>query len=175
MNNPPPLLTNRSGFSLVELMIVMVVAGIMLALAAPRMNGYVNRVRVDGAADDLASQVSYAQTLAVRQSRFVDLEIRQIGTAPGARYQYTIDEIDGGASVRRRTGYVNGTGDHLDLAIYTDAVVTAYPLSPGPYTIRFSPRGLLVGTLVPDSVVVTRDDHRATLRFTALGKAYRVY
>lgn len=162
--------TDRAGFSLVELMIVLVVAGIMLAVAAPRMNGYANRVKVDGAADEIGAQVAYAQLLAVRQSRPVLVRLQQTGDAPGARYDYQIVEMDGTTEISRRAGSVNEAGDQLVLQVYEGGA--AQLGAGGVYNVEFTPRGLVRGQ-VPESVVVTRDGQRATLSFTALGKTYR--
>ena len=66
------------GFSLVELILVMVIAGILAAVAVPRLVG---RTGFDtrGFADQLAATVRFAQKLAISQRRevFVQLSTNQ--------------------------------------------------------------------------------------------------
>lgn len=64
---PPGLLANESGFTLPELMIVIVLMGIVLAIASASWFGVVESRAVDAATNQLASDLRLAHTRATNQ------------------------------------------------------------------------------------------------------------
>jgi len=61
------------GFTMVELMTVVVIAGILLALAAPSFRGMLERRRLEGQANELVTDLAYAKSEAVARNRNVVL------------------------------------------------------------------------------------------------------
>jgi len=55
------------GFSLVELMIVLIVAGILVAITVPTIVGFQHSAQLSGTANTLASDMRYARSLASSQ------------------------------------------------------------------------------------------------------------
>lgn len=153
--NQHPSSRSRSGFSLVEVMIVMVTVGLLLSIAAPRMGGYFARVKADGVADQIATDLAYARSLAVRQGRPVQLRYFP------ASYTYVVQENPGPSAIARRHG---GLEDGME-----DVEVTFFPASQD--SVVFSPRGLKAQGA--DSVVVTFRGNRSRVVVTQLGRAYR--
>jgi prepilin-type N-terminal cleavage/methylation domain-containing protein len=64
---PAPAAKPTAGYSIIELVIAIVVFGILLSIAYMRMTPAVNHARVNRAATIIATDLQYAQMLAVRQ------------------------------------------------------------------------------------------------------------
>ena len=61
----PPISRNQQGFTLIELMTVVVILGIILAFAMPAMNDLVQRNRLVGQTNDLVTDLKLARTTAL--------------------------------------------------------------------------------------------------------------
>jgi type IV fimbrial biogenesis protein FimT len=61
------------GFSVIELMIVMVMVGVMAAIAAPNLRDLVVRMRVKGAANELHSSLTLARSEAIKRNAIVQV------------------------------------------------------------------------------------------------------
>ncbi|MGL6039618.1 MAG: GspH/FimT family pseudopilin [Deefgea sp.] len=64
-----------SGFTLIELMITIAILGIALAIAVPDLMRFVNQSRVKGVAENLAQDLVFARTEAVRLGKPVRLNV----------------------------------------------------------------------------------------------------
>jgi type IV fimbrial biogenesis protein FimT len=83
-----PLMNHRNvqgGFTAIELMTVVVIAGVLLVLALPSFNDMLARRRLEGQANEFATDLAYAKSEAVQRSRNVLLQ-----TDPGGTTCYTI-------------------------------------------------------------------------------------
>jgi prepilin-type N-terminal cleavage/methylation domain-containing protein len=58
---------NSAGFTLVEVMIVLLLLGIVLAATIPSMNSTVDGMKLDGAAREVVSAIHYVQSLAIKE------------------------------------------------------------------------------------------------------------
>jgi prepilin-type N-terminal cleavage/methylation domain-containing protein len=88
-----PVTMKRSGrgFTLIELMVVVALAAVVLALAAPSFTGTLARKRLEGIAEVFGTDLQYARSEAVARN----LEVRLATGAGGACY--TIYVFGGGA------------------------------------------------------------------------------
>jgi prepilin-type N-terminal cleavage/methylation domain-containing protein len=62
---------SRRGFTLVEALTVIVVAGLLLGIAAPRFTTMRNRYRLDAGARQLAGELRRAQTEAIKRNKTI--------------------------------------------------------------------------------------------------------
>lgn len=144
----------RRGFSLTELMVVVVIMGLMAAMAGPRMLRWVQTIGQRGAFNQLMSDLSLARIQAVRQGTTVSLRIIDNDT-----YQVTVDNAAGNAArVLKR----------VDL----QQTYRGTTLNPTTGRIAFDSRGVLrpnpVSTIT--QVTLTRGSISRQLQVTGVGR-----
>jgi type IV fimbrial biogenesis protein FimT len=75
------------GYTLVELMVTLILLGVLMALAWPRLEGFNRANRLRSALDRMSSDLTLARLAAVREGRAATLRIDNAGT----RYTVTVD------------------------------------------------------------------------------------
>ncbi|MDT8370863.1 MAG: GspH/FimT family pseudopilin [Gammaproteobacteria bacterium] len=65
---------DKAGFTLIELMIVIVVLGIVTAIALPSFLSIIEKRRLVGAADTLFANLQFAHSEAIKQNRIVQFQ-----------------------------------------------------------------------------------------------------
>ncbi len=68
---PSPRARTQSGFTLIELMIVVTLLGIFAAIAVPSFNQFINKSRTQSFNNDLVALLQYARAAAVEQRTFI--------------------------------------------------------------------------------------------------------
>jgi prepilin-type N-terminal cleavage/methylation domain-containing protein len=119
-------MTRRSGFGLVELLIVVAIVGVLAALGAIGTRGLLERGRLSEALNSVEAQIGQARRLAKRLDRAVTFQI----TADGATWRTVVDgvaaDIPGGAVVTSGVATISfdapfgtyaGNDVEIDLAI----------------------------------------------------------
>ena len=64
---------NQSGFTAIELLVVLVIVSVLVALAAPNFNGLMERWRVRAAVEELQSTLYFARSEAIRQAKDIKI------------------------------------------------------------------------------------------------------
>jgi type IV fimbrial biogenesis protein FimT len=80
------------GFTVVELMVTVTVAGILLAVAVPSFNATSARARLEGVTNELSVDLQYARSEAIRRRTSAALSIDAAGTS------YTLTYLDAGTA-----------------------------------------------------------------------------
>jgi prepilin-type N-terminal cleavage/methylation domain-containing protein len=127
------------GFSLVEALIVIVVVGMLLAIAVPRFAEARVRLQLDTAAHQLAGDLRRAQVEAIKRNQSVNL------TTTGAS-TYTIDFI-GNRSFEGNVTFAAGSATTVRMASFgppvTGAAVFIVETVTGQKTVTVSAAGLM--------------------------------
>lgn len=146
-------LHRRGGYTLAELLIVIVIAGIVATMAAPRLSNFLRHLSARSATSTVVADLTLARTQAVREGRTVSLRVTS-----ATAYQVTVDN---GANPIR-------TIKTVDVA-RTQKKVT---LTPSPTVISFDPRGMLRAGSASE-LRVARGTQTDTVSISAVGRVYR--
>lgn len=143
------------GFTLLELMVVLVISGLMMGAVALTFNGYVSRTRAQRAAQVFAQDLALARATAVRTRQRVVIHFDETNRLYNVQNQDTTYTV-----VRRRFG----TNADIDL--------TAIDLNTTGDSLVFSSRGIADlsgagGTL--GTATFTSGDVVYTVSFNSLG------
>jgi prepilin-type N-terminal cleavage/methylation domain-containing protein len=140
--------TNRRGYTIIELIIVIAIFGVLLAIAYNRLGPALEHARVGRAATVLATDLQYAQMLAVRQREPVALIVNE------SLRGYVIRERDTAAVHRQR---FLGTDSEFLLDEFT---------ATAPFVEMF-PNGVATGTT---TFTVGLRGYRRQVRITRAGQ-----
>lgn len=144
---------DRRGYTLAELLIVIVIVGIGSAIAVPRLSNFIRHLSARSAVSTVVSDLSLARIQAVREGRTVSVRV----TGPSA-YSVTVDQ---GVNIVRTLKTVNVAGSQKNVT-----------LAPNPTIISFDPRGMLrAGS--GSEVRVVRGTLVDTVTISAVGRVYR--
>ncbi|MDQ3557220.1 MAG: GspH/FimT family pseudopilin [Gemmatimonadota bacterium] len=155
------LLHSQGGFTLIEMMTVLVLFGIMASMAAPSLSGMVSVNKSQRALDQVSGDVAYARMLAVRTGGPVALRFNTEG--------YTITR-----EVPTSTGMTLQTMKTVNLTREYPGLVLQRPQTAPADSLNFNSRGI-VTNLQSDAFVATAGGRTNTLTITALGVTYRDY
>jgi len=136
----------RDGFTMIELVFVLVGLAILFGIAVPNMSGVVSRTHVNDVSTQLATDIAYARMLAVRSGAPVTFALSA-----------TSYQIVANGAVGKRVDFAQS---HPGLKIdpETDLV--------------FNSRGLLAAGTA-QTITVARQSQSGTLRILPTGRTYR--
>ena len=144
----------RRGFTLMELMVVIIIMGLMAAMAGPRMMRWLQTIGQKGAANQLVSDLVYARAQAVRHGQTVSLRIDA-----AARYRVTVDNAAG--DVQRVLSDVNLAN------VYRGTSIT-----PATGRVAFDSRGTIrAGSIT--ALSVARGSVSQQVCVSVVGRVYR--
>ena len=144
-------LVRQHGFTLIELMAVIVLLGVALALGGMALGGSLRRNALPAAAHDLAAALQWtrAQAMAQRHSEALELDLAHPGyQAPGLPY----------------ASLPTGTALHVTTALHEQVAASEAG-------IRFCPNGTSTG----GQVILARDHQRWAVEIAWLTGQVRVH
>ncbi|MGD1862433.1 MAG: prepilin-type N-terminal cleavage/methylation domain-containing protein [Leptolyngbyaceae cyanobacterium] len=88
-----PKYSSSAGFTLVELLVVVVIVGVLGAIAAPSWLAYATRQRMKAVESDLVQVFNQARETAVVQRRDVDVQIDETADVPTVAVDGDVQEL----------------------------------------------------------------------------------
>lgn len=145
-----------AGFSLIEILTVLVLMGITAALAQPSLEGYVNQNKTRRALDRVTGDIAMTRMLAVRSGDRAVLEV-----TGGNSYRIWVESVP------------VDTMKVVALAPDYPGVQVQTPTPDG--RLVFNGRGLLVAPASGGMIIARMGPRADTLKITAAGRVYREY
>jgi type IV fimbrial biogenesis protein FimT len=146
-----------AGFTLAELLIVLVIVSIALAMAVPKLNAFLQVNAVQGALNRVATDLNLARVRALTTSR----QVRFTVAADGGSYTIVVDPT-GAAPVTYKTVRLTQDFPKVDL-------------TPHSQTITFDSRGMATGANGTTTLTATKQGKTGTLTVSGVGRIYRGY
>ncbi|MFQ4139479.1 prepilin-type N-terminal cleavage/methylation domain-containing protein [Nodosilinea sp. PGN35] len=139
-----PKVDQSAGFTLIEVLVVVVIAAVLAAIAAPSWQGFLNRQRVSAVKSDLLQTLKNAQQDAIQRRLSVPIVINDAATLPtvtvNGNAQVLGSNNNNPSNVRLRSYSVGNTGtqdatfdtivfDHRGMPTIGRSTTTAIPNS----------------------------------------------
>ncbi|MBD2232612.1 pilus assembly FimT family protein [Phormidium tenue] len=133
-----------AGFTLIEVLVVIVIAAVLAAIAAPSWQGFLNRQRVSAVKSDLLQTLKNAQQDAIQRRLSVRVVVNNAATLPtlavNGNAQVLGENNNNPSNVRLRTYSVSSTGvqdttfdtvvfDHRGMPTVARSTTTTAPTS----------------------------------------------
>jgi prepilin-type N-terminal cleavage/methylation domain-containing protein len=148
----------RRGFTLAEIMITVVIAGLILAFGLPRMANHLRVLTARSATAQVVTDLTLARTQAVREGSRVAFTV----TGPAS---YRVSVVDAAGTEVRRIKAVTVDG----------AEARKVGIAPAGATVTFDSRGIRnSGDGFQGFLVVTRGASTDTVEISPVGRVYRV-
>jgi prepilin-type N-terminal cleavage/methylation domain-containing protein len=122
---------NSHGFTLLELMITVTVSAILLSLALPGFTTFMDRYRLEGAVQELYSDLQFARSESVKRNQSV-----QISFTTGASWSYTLASLGG---VCTNTALSTTALKTTNFNAFAGTQITTVSLGGGSTTLVFQP------------------------------------
>ena len=122
-----PLILNRAsfGFTLVELIVTLVIAGILMAWAAPNFSGFIKNNRLTSQANDMMADLAFARSEAVKRGANITFcrSGNGVDCLNGTSWKEGWLVVDGAGQVLRAHEALTGENTTVATAAVADSIV----------------------------------------------------
>ena len=144
------MLRNRSGYTITEMIVVLLIIGVVTSLSIPRLHGASSSAGLRSARQQTASYLAQAHALAIQRGKEAWFNRN------GNTITVTVDSSG--------TQIVYGRAQNLLLEHSVTVAAASHDI------IKFDPRGYAIGASTIEKVVLTRDGMRDSVCVSKLGK-----
>ncbi len=144
----------RNGFTLVETLIVVVLLGLLVLIAFPRMSSALVRSDLRGARTTVINLVAKARAVAAQSNRRTWIKFEG-----DSAYVLARPRQEAGAGDADTVGAIQDLGETYKVAVAADVD-----------SIQFDPRGFGSGFGTDAAIVLTRGDYSSTITIDGLGR-----
>ncbi|HIK32125.1 MAG TPA: type II secretion system protein [Oscillatoriales cyanobacterium M59_W2019_021] len=145
---------STAGFTLVELLVVIIMAGVLAAIAAPSWLAFMNRQRVNAAQDQAFQALRRAQANAIREKRTWEVSFQE----KDDRLQWSTHLASDGAVVAWQD-LPEGNADRIKIdPSNSDLKPTGDPCQAGDYCVKFQDRGIVAEDVAGQKITFTTVD-----------------
>jgi prepilin-type N-terminal cleavage/methylation domain-containing protein len=148
--------SGRAGFSMAEMLIVIMLIGILAAMGAPKVSGMFRANQPKRVLDRITADISLARMRAIRSGRTAGVR-----ATSATRYVVYVTNAAGGADTIRRVDIGSD---------YRNTVTVA----PSNFVVVFDSRGV-AKTSSSSAITASRDSRTDSLLISPVGRMYRVY
>lgn len=160
---------HHSGFTLIELMIVMAVAGALLVVAVPAFNNSLLRNSINAETSRIVSSLNYARSEAVARGSVVTMSHKGAANDWSDGWRTYTDAEAGG-----NTAYTNGVDVLLKDVAGASAKLTVISTATATPQMSFRPNGMLNPAGITVSIAICAADNSVQGRLISINVVGRV-
>ena len=156
--------TNYHGFTIIEMLVTLSIAGLLLTAAIPSFTSYVGEAKIIGAAEKIKVDLEWARTQALRTNKNIIMKFQ----SDGANWCYGFDDTDNDCDCTTNNCTVNNNVNTHSNQQYSGTTLNI-ALSGGSSILTLTNRGF---SDVKGQLTISESSDSATITINDLGRGH---